>query len=149
MTYTKKQFIEDVKKEARALRKNASRAELNKLEFEILNPSAFESCVYGCMTGDCRSPRAATLIHKSCKRYFHQLSGLRHCQDVGTRPMDIIKEKVKGSKVKGVESAKDFRNTRSGVIRYFSSIETYILMPGNKNKNLIAYLKGERNDLVL
>jgi hypothetical protein len=34
-------------------------------------------------------------------------------------------------------------------IEYISMIETYIATPDAKNKNLIDYLKGNRNDLVL
>jgi hypothetical protein len=136
--YTKKQFIEDVKKEARALRKHATKEELANLDFESFNPIDEHRCVYGQMTGDCSSNRAHALIAKCCIRLVDNLVFARNGRKLG--------KSINGK----VESTNQLDATRKqGFMRYLSQLEAYIQMAGAKNKNLIAYLKGERNDLVL
>jgi hypothetical protein len=144
MTYTKKQFIEDVKKEARALRKHATKKELQALELAILDPNHNEKCVYGQMTGSCTSYRAAELIYQSCKRYFHNPRTSGNTVDFAE-----FKKKVNGAKIKGISDEAELHDARDWSLEYLSSIESYILIPNAKNKNLIDYLKGNRNDLVL
>jgi hypothetical protein len=118
-TYTKKQFIEDVKKEAMALKEHATREELGKLDFTILNPNSGHLCVYGQLTGMCDSDRADELIKECAPRLYV------HLDDFVAVPTN------------------NFENF------YWSPIEKYILDDDAKNKNLIDYLKGNRNDLVL
>lgn len=146
MPYTKKQFLEDVAKEARALKEHATKRELNKLEFDDLDPNRFHSCIYGQMTGDCRSPRAAKLIHTCCPRYFVNDDHL-----IPDKPLTlgVVRKIVNGAKVEGVDTAEDFQNTRRWSIDHFSAIEAYILTPFAENKNLIDFLKGNRTDLAL
>lgn len=116
MTYTKKQFLEDVKKEARALRKHATPEELVRLDFDTLKPNDIFCCVYGQMTGHCDGVRASELI-KNCSPVF-----INACD---------------GSLENKFETF------------HYSPIEQYIMEDDAKNKNLIAFLKGERKDLVL
>jgi hypothetical protein len=139
MTYTKKQFIEDVKKEASALRKHATKEELDKLGIEILNPHSTDDCLYGQMTGYCRSERAVSLITKCCRRFLSikALDAMLSAGDSKTALTEIRKH------VNGTKSEEPRR------IKFISAIETYIGTPFAKNKNLIDYLKGNRNDLVL
>lgn len=118
MTYTKKQFLEDVAKEARALKKHATPEELDKLDFSNLWPNDVTLCVYGQMTGYCDSPRASELIKICANKFFIDSSG------------DFIYEK-------------EFEEFR------WSPLERYITHDDAQNKNLIAFLKGERKDLVL
>lgn len=119
MTYTKKQFLEDVAKEARALRKHATKKELELLNFETFDGGDVKKCIYGQMTGDCDSDRASELIQLCAPIYFEGSSG--------------------GYKTNSVFE----------IFRY-SPIERYVAQyVSEKNKNLIAFLKGERKDLVL
>ncbi len=142
--YSKKDLIKDVTKEAIALKQNATKAEINRLDFSSLDPEDHCGCIYGQMTGDCRSSRASALIFKSCKRFidFTSASKIRTLKDV--------RENVNGETINGVNSDKDFLRTRdNGDIKYFSTIESYILMPFAKNNNLVAFLKGETDALNL
>ena|SRR5688572_14020838 len=138
MTYTKKQFIEDVKTEARALRKHATKKELEKLDFESFNPKDEHQCVYGQMTGDCSSNRAHALIAECCIRLVDNIVFGGNCRRIG--------KAVNGT----VESIHQLDAARKrGLMKYLSQLEAYIQIPTAKNKNLIDYLKGNRNDLVL
>lgn len=146
MEYTREQFIEDVKAEAMALRENATEDERHKLSFRTLRPRDYDSCIYGQMTGNCVSDRASLLIFKCCTRYFdmpQDESGFY------VDSFDKIKKYANGKKVKGVHSGRQLKETRIGDISHFSSIETYILWPQAKRKNLIAYLRGETDTLDL
>lgn len=150
MAYTKKQFIEDVKKEAVALRKNATKEELGRLDLYSFNADLKDRCVYGQMTGNCASPRACELIWACCKRYIDAKD------DDYSTDIDEYKELrkfINGNMPPRVNTLSDFEKTRGESmdenIDYFSAIEGYILLHDAKHANLIAYLKGERNDLVL
>jgi hypothetical protein len=147
MTYTKKQFIEDVKKEARALKKTATVEEIDSLDFQHFNPESPSGCIYGQMTGNCRSKRASELIFNCCKRYV-DMPPDDHAYALPTN-FDEMKECINGEKIPGVKSAHDLYEKRDDTIWHFSSIEAYIMMPDAKSANLIDYLKGTRNDLVL
>lgn len=136
--YTKAQFLKDVAAEAKALKKNATKEELGELDFDTLEVANENRCVYGQMTGSCKSERAAILISSCCKRFFHN-------GEDDPETMEIVEQQVNGKTVDGfVEQRKN-----QDWVKYFSSIEQYILTPFAQNKNLIAYLKGERKDLVL
>lgn len=119
MTYTKKQFLEDVAAEATALKEHATAEELAKLDFSNLSANDVARCVYGQMTGYCDSERASILIMQCAPKLYNAL------YDGQTHPI------------------KDFETF------YWSPIEKYILGDDAKNANLIAFLKGERKDLVL
>lgn len=121
MTYTKKQFIEDVKKEAMALRKHATKEELDRLDFYTLDPQSPTRCTYGQLSGDCDNDRASELI-KACAPVLFAAHDF-----YAQYPLPIEK----------------FLTYR------WSPIEIYINRDYAKNKNLIDYLKGNRNDLVL
>lgn len=139
MQYTKKQFIEDVKKEAAAIRRNAAPDELNNLNIKEFNPLNEEECIYGQMTGNCRSIRAVDLITKCCKRFFkNEVFGeFDDCKS------DVEFSEALGTCVNGKKSETPYS------LEYISSIEAYIALPTANTKNLIAYLKGETNDLNL
>lgn len=141
-TYTFEQLKEDVKKEAEALRVHATAEELAKLSIDELRPSNVSHCIYGQMTGNCYSFRAATLINKCCKRYFRK----------SIMP-DFFKHNTSFENIQmGVNGivVKDFVEHRTKCDEvHFSAIEAYILLHEAKNANLIAYLKGETNTLEL
>lgn len=141
MTYTKKQFIEDVKKEARALKETATAEELERLDMSKFDPEHQRKCIYGLATGNCRSHRAIELITKCCPRFVHSQALYRiSCEkkEGSVEAFSIVPEFINGEKWEGEKN-----------LAYVSTIETYIYLPEAKNKNLIDYLKGNRNDLVL
>ena len=149
-TYTKKQFIEDVKKEARPLRKHATKEELGKLSVVLLNPFSGESCIYGLTTGGCFSKRAATLIHACCKRFFKSRVNGSSLENETTENNFAYRTAVNGKKIPGVQTSQQLFNHRNQFRNYhYSSIEAYIMFEWAKKDNLIAYLKGETNKLIL
>lgn len=133
--YTKEMFLKDVAKEARLLKKNATAEELEKLDIIKLDPSSKYECIYGLATSHCRSPRAIELIESCCKRFIFRHHDLK-------RGMKYVSQNVNGATA-------DLKEGNDFDIHHFSSIETYIMQPFAKNKNLIAYLKGEKKELVL
>lgn len=139
MTYTKKQFLEDVKKEAVVLKKHATKEELYRLDFSRLRYDEPISCIYGLVTGFCRNERAVELIGKCCTRFFHNDAlGKIARSDDNTEAEKVISEFVNGP-VSEKPRSMDF----------VSSIETYIYLKDAKRENLIDFLKGTRKDLVL
>lgn len=141
--YTKKQLIADATKEAIALKEHATKNELNKLNFDLLDANHICKCIYGQMTGDCFSHRAAQLIEKCTPRYF-SVDYLTPDSNITT--MKKISAAANGTEVENFEKQRVNAHFESP---HFSAIEAYIAFKGNKNKNLIAYLKGETNDLNL
>lgn len=132
MKYTKKQFLADVRIEADAIKANATKNELNKLSSISLDWDRKDACVYGLMTGYCRNERAIELITQCCKKFIHT---------VGSRfSLKTILENANG------ETAELQKETH---IKFVSSIEAYISLPQAENENLIAYIKGESDKLIL
>lgn len=132
--YTFEQFKEDVRKEAEALKIHATVEERERLSEALLRPELIDRCIYGLMTGNCRSERAMQLIKSCCKAYilnaeFKPISGDTDWNKVYTAPTDVI----------GAE----------GSLTYLSAIEAYIILPEAKNANLIAFLRGETETLEL
>lgn len=142
MNYTYEQFIEDVKAEAKALREHATPEELAKLDIQQLVPEDYDQCLYGLMTGDCTSDRAHDLIRGCCIRYFKPYQNgnisfrnvtferIRNVADGTTAPADLAEERIEH-------------------LEYMSAIEMYILLPTARNAALVAYLRGETNELIL
>ena len=58
-----KKLKELVKDEATKLRKHATKKERSRLDYERFNPHFGNTCVYGLMTGRCRSVRAFNLLN--------------------------------------------------------------------------------------
>lgn len=136
--YLKSQFLADVAKEAKALKKNATKDELENLSINLLNPLSFNSCIYGQMTGYCNSTRALTLIQGCCPRFFTTDNINQGMSMTG------VKKAVNGKKVG------EFKNGRNRYyMSHFSAIETYILTKDAKNANLIAFLRDETKELNL
>lgn len=140
--YNVDQFLEDVKKEAQALRENATDEELGNLSFEKMHPSRRGYCIYGLMTGHCDSARATTLIFNCCARF------VKNPGDSSVSIGDLM-EWVNGEKIDGIKTANDFTEYRETQTFHLSAIEAYIMTPEAKNANLISYLKGETDTLEL
>ncbi len=150
-TYTKEQFLKDVAKEARALKKMLTPDEINKLDAASLNPRSYNKCIYGQMTGDCRSVRASELIFNACQRFCHQPNGdlVGAGWDEKGGSFSNLKKNINGKNIDGVNNHTDLRLKREYEIEFYSSLEAYIMLPKSKKANLIAFLRGERKDLVL
>lgn len=140
MSYTKKDFIEDVKKEARALRKHATKEELANLDIKSFMPQDEELCVYGQLTGTCFSDRAHKLIKSCCIRLVDNEIFMP-----ASDPNSVY-DAING-KPRSIRHLNETR--RRFTPNYLSTLEAYILLPDAQNKNLIAYLKGETNELNL
>jgi len=131
---TKAEFLKDVEHEVEMLKKHATKEELNRLDFVNLDPADGMCCIYGQATGHCRSNRAQDLILKCCKR-------------VVAFDGDIPGEPFSQSIKPFINGAPSLSNIDS--CHHISSIESYIMLKGAKNQNIIKYLKGETKTLTL
>ena len=134
-TTTKKDFLEKVKHEVEAIKLSATKKEISELEFDWLNPNSFYKCIYGQMTGHCRSQRALELISKACSVLVN-----RHHESTGST-FSVMKKHIHGP------YEKELMNLH--LVEYLSALEAYILLKGSKNKHIIEYLKGETQTLKL
>lgn len=136
----KKQFLEDVRTEIESIKLHATKKEKSRLNFKEFKPAYSEDCVYGQLTGDCRSERAIELIEKSCVRIW----------DLSEKNVDI--DKIKDA---SFEEAKSFLNgafdkeTFGDGCQYLSALEGYIVLKRANNENILAYIKGETDKLKL
>lgn len=137
--YTEAKFRKEIKQEINLIKKHATTEEIENLDFETFNPDVERQCVYGQMTGNCRSPRASVLIRKCCKRFVIR-DGVGKAK-IGYRAIIEL--------INGIKSSKEDLGTAAWDAKYFSALETYILFPQTKNKKVISYLKGERDTLSL
>lgn len=124
-------FPKLVIEEATALRKNATKTEIDKLNFLALNAHSATSCVYGLMTGDCHSERAIELIKSCAKRVYKTGEGLPH----------------EGCKLNG-SPVELKRKTSAFEVAFWSPIEVFISKSQTENKSelnkkLIQFIKGE------
>jgi hypothetical protein len=133
---TKKQFIEDVKKEIRAIKKHAKPEEIKRLKLHMLNPLDPANCIYGQLTRNCRNKRAVELISKCCKRVVSQAV----CYV--DRTYSDISHNINGTNPKKIT---DDPNDMD----FTSALEQYINIAHPKHLNIISYLKGETNKLEL
>jgi hypothetical protein len=140
MTYTFEQLKEDVRKEAEALRVHATKEELEKLDFDDFDPSNEYHCIYGQMCNGCNTKRAAKLISLCAIKYFN------HISPIALHGSDLLNECVAEDK-HGMFVTQ--RSTPGSAHSQWSAIEAYILLPEAKNANLIAFLKGETDNLEL
>lgn len=119
-----------VKKEAKNLKKFATKKELGRLNFSELDPASIEHCIYGQATGNCFSKRALILMEKCAPKMYRGQS------------TDDVKINGKFNYEK--------RSTGSFFCVHWSPIEVFISMDKNKedaNKKLIDYLKGNSKTL--
>ena len=138
---SKKDFLADVEHEIRSLKENASPEELYRLNLNSFDPRSQYSCIYGQMTGSCRSQRAKNLMDKSCVRVLHNITGV---DSISKKQFKEVSDKINGS-YEG--QPWDYAGIRT--YRYLSALEGYICLKGAKISNIISFLKGERDDLKL
>lgn len=115
-------------KEARNLRKFATKEEINSLEFKTFDANSPEDCIYGQMTSDCFSKRSKNLIINCCEKVYIAEGGCL----------------IERAELNGKPYHKMQRTNGYG---YFSPIEVLILQ-GDKNnqkengRRIIEYLKS-------
>ncbi|MEK6829010.1 MAG: hypothetical protein AABY15_02705 [Nanoarchaeota archaeon] len=143
------EFLKEVEKEVILLKKHASKEQLDNLDADLIDPTHADACIYGQMTGECRSLEAKRLMDLCCKRIFLVDDGAE----------DLTGKKF--SKVKGFLGEKytgqtwDEASIEVGdkyCIRefmYLSVLEGYICLKGAKVKSVISFLKGKVNKLSL
>lgn len=139
-TYTFDQLKDDVRKEAEALKVHATKEERERLDIDDIDPADQRKCIYGGMTGHCDSSRAIELISKCACKYVAD-NGLNYIPIEG---FSRIQNHVNGTKVTDLAGMRHGSDTA-----HYSDIEAYILLPEAKNANLIAFLKGETDNLEL
>lgn len=143
--YTVEQFLEDVKKEAAAIKLRATPEELARIHIDTFDPTDYKYCIYGQMTGDCTSLRAADLILACCPRYIKNGIDVNSFENFG----DPVRE-ANGDRIGGVNNGNDLRSHRLGTtLEHISALEAYILVPGAHADQIVAYLKGETETLEL
>jgi len=117
----KSTFLEHVETEATHIRENATNEEINKLDFDYLDPEHVEHCIYGQMTGKCDSERARELTPKSFR---------------STPALGYKESFTKWDKFRR-------QPTRSfGKFVGFTHLEVYIMLKGAKTEELLKYIKG-------
>ena len=138
----KQDFLEEVRREIKAIKEHATLEEINLLDINYLNATSPEYCIYGQLTGSCESLRAKTLMQKGCVRVVNT-TGSNLAFDIEGSTFQNIKKYINGLfKGKGWGG-------RSRNYSYLSALECYIMLKGAKNANIIAYLKGEKETLNL
>lgn len=144
---TKKQFLADVMHEIEMLKKHATPEEIARLDFEDFNPTTYNDCIYGQLTTDCRNNRAKELMDVACIRTFDLGDG---------EDNELIGEGLSFAEAKvfinGNYDGSQWTGRRGGAgrsFRYLSSLEGYISLKDAKNRQIIAYLKGEQPTLTL
>lgn len=124
--------------EAKNLKKHATQEELNELNLENVDPDRPTKCIYGLMTDDCYSDRAAELIQKCCTKVYKSELRERFGRYVN-------KSLLNGAPTKIPEG-------ESRKFLYHSPIEVLIFGDNGGEesiKKLVPYLKGETKTLKL
>lgn len=120
-------FPKLVIKEAKVLKRRATKQELSILDINRLVPTSASHCIYGQMTGNCFSDRAIELIEKCASRVYRG---------------DIVGvSQVERRHLNGTPKKKSR-------YEYWSPIEVFIAKNDYKmNNRLIQFLKGEIKSL--
>lgn len=125
----KKDFLDLVMIELNHIKENATTKEIDKLNINFFDHTDSYCCIYGLMTGECSSERARELYSKS----FDTISD---------NNWEVYTPFSQQTMRKGNE---------------FTALEKYLFMispkqdlsESNKYKEIISYLKGEINEIIL
>ncbi len=140
----KADFLQAVMHEINMLKQHATPEELSKLDFGNLNGAFATTCIYGQMTGDCTTRRAKELMDASCIRVM----------DINFIQKDIDIDDPDFN-VNGAYTGQSWQPFEEGfdriyrTYRYMSVLEAYIITKDAKNEEVIKYLKGEIDTLIL
>lgn len=130
-----KKLIKAVEREAKAIRDNATKEEIDNLILDNFDGDEFTRCVYGLLTGDCRSPRAIELIGQ-CAEFTVRLNGA----GLGTKGnINIIEsEQIDPELICKVPERTPYN------ITCFSPIEIALWKSREAGENIINIIKGKR-----
>lgn len=143
MTITKEQFLQDVRTEVEALKANATKEEIAKLDIEHFHPDSKQDCIYGQMTGSCESHRAKELMDSACVRVTNSTFFM------GTFTFDNLATHINGEYTGQTWEGESNDERYLRKFSYISMLEMYIFLKGASPKNIIDYLKGEVETLEL
>ena len=145
--YNKKQFFQEVKEEIENIKKHTTIYEKQKLEFSWFHPNSGFDSIYGQLMGSSEFDQAIELIEKCCKRY---------CKfTFQTQNNSFFKYKEIKKAMCGTEMPSDFvnynrfagRNLRN--LTSYSLLEAYTKSEYANNENILSYIKGETDKLIL
>lgn len=131
---TQEEFLADVRHEVETIKKLATTSETSRLDLSKFQHSRRDNCIYGQMTGDCRSKRACQLITKACVRLAIPRL-IKNSRNSFEEIQDAIDKPLTGE--------------MEGRLNYFSMLETYLYLNDSKPENIINYLKGKTETLEL
>lgn len=129
--YTVEQFKADVIAECVALREHATNEELGRLAYRIKAQDPDE-CIYGLMTGNCRSIRAKELIEICCKITVNNGA---YDPRIGVRSL--------------LNNIAEVRRPFDSYLNYISALEAYIMLLDADIPAIQSYLTGQTETLVL
>ena len=140
----KADFLQAVMHEINMLKQHAAPEELSKMDFGKLDGGYATTCIYGQITGDCTTRRAKELMDASCIRVM-DFNFPHRGIDIDD-PHFNINGAYTGQSWSPFEEGYD-KTYRS--YRYMSVLEAYIITKDAKNEEVIKYLKGEIDTLIL
>lgn len=134
----KSDFLKLVQIELDAIKINATKKEINKLNIKIFNHLDSDCCIYGQMTGSCISNRAKiiyTKLYKSITDSSFIGTGLQHFKF-------SLHDFTEGSNFTPLEKYLFMCSKRD------KNLEKYY-DPSLKHKQIVSYLKGKINTIKL
>lgn len=139
-------FLKDVFHEVQSLRHNATPEEKERLDFDTLDYNEPALCIYGQLTEDCSSLRAKELMDIGCIRVMDVPDGVDDIKEVN---IEDEKFNINGENTgQGWIYSEEFKEYGRDYT-HLSALEGYICTKDAKNKEIIDYIKGNINELVL
>ena len=108
------------------IKKYASKTQISRLNVKTVNPDKISRCIYGQMTTSCFSEEARSLVKKCTVPYTSIL-------DEERLPLDILSPRL----------------SFNIMMRDFTPLEQYIVMFENKIPDIIKFLKGKKDTIVV
>jgi hypothetical protein len=133
MKYTEEQFKADVIAECKAIKDHATENE--RLRIWSIDAQDPEECIYGRMTGNCRSSRAKELINLCC---------IKTVENCGFNPAYGFE-----SAIRKITPSKVTIDGEYFHIEYLSALEAYIMLPVANISAIQDYLTGHTETLTL
>ena len=144
----KEEFLKEVRKEVKLLKKHATAEQLLKLNAKIFNPAQSDTCVYGQITGNCQSIEAKRLMDLCCKKIFVLAEGAENLVD---RKFSDVKALL-GEKYKGQTWDESIIEGEPLILRsyeYMTVLEGYTCLKRANIEGLIDFLKSKTTELEL
>jgi len=140
-----KNFKADVLHEIKMLKKHATVKEKSRLDFERFDYRLIDNCIYGQLTTDCESARAKKLMDKCCIRVMNLHSSN------STVLNKIIDKRIsnKNFVINGINEGQGWDENGVRNYAHISALEAYICTKDAKNSEIINYIKGDSDILIL